>query len=105
MGNNWKHAERRVAGLLGGKRLPVNGRGQIDVDAGWCAVEVKSRKSIPAWLKKAVHQARTGARPDQFPVVVVHETGSEYLDAVVVMSMRDFVDWYGSPSPDVLTGQ
>lgn len=94
----WKHAERRVAQLVGGRRVPVNGRGgQPDVTSSWCAAEVKTRKSLPQWLKDALRQARAGARDDQVPVVVLHELGTAYRDGIVCLSLQDFVDWYGDP--------
>jgi hypothetical protein len=45
----WKAAERRIATLLGGKRVPVNGRGdEPDVAHPWLAIEVKHRASLPS---------------------------------------------------------
>lgn len=51
---NWKDAERKIAKLLGGERIPITGRarGSVpDVITDVFAVEVKTRKRIPEWLK------------------------------------------------------
>ena len=45
----WKQAERRVAELLGGRRVPVSGRacgGSPEVEHPTLPIEVKSRKRI-----------------------------------------------------------
>jgi hypothetical protein len=92
----WKAAERAVARLLGGRRTPLSGAaGGADVDAGWCSVEVKSRKRLPQWLTGALIQARRAARPGQLAVVVLHELGRQHREDLVVLTLSDFVDWFG----------
>lgn len=47
---SWKSAERRIAAILGGERVPVSGRGREDspdIEHPILSVEVKSRASIP----------------------------------------------------------
>jgi len=42
----WKATERRIAALLGGRRVPVSGRGRgnaPDIAHPWLALEVKDR--------------------------------------------------------------
>jgi hypothetical protein len=93
----WKAAERRIATLLGGKRVPVNGRSdEPDVAHPWLAVEVKHRASLPPWLLSALGQARKGATADQLPIAVVHQAGQRYEDALVLVRLRDFADWFGA---------
>ncbi len=90
----WKRAQRRIAELLGGQRVPVSGRGRGDVADIACdrlAVEVKSRKTLPAWLEDALRQAEACAKGGQLPVVVLHEGGSRYADALVVTRLSSFV--------------
>ena len=54
-------AERAAARLLGGVRTGNRGAAAADVTVGdWAVVEVKSRATLPAWLKHAVHQAEVG---------------------------------------------
>ncbi len=72
-GQRWKRHEREIAALLGGVRLPNNGRGQPDVTAGNLAVQVKATKALPAWLTAAVDQATRDAGAGQIPAVVLSE--------------------------------
>lgn len=71
----WKHAERQLARLIGGQRLPNNGYGQPDVTVAgavdtW-ALEVKHRESLPAWLTAAVDQSDRNAGVDRIPALVL----------------------------------
>ena len=95
-------AERRIARELGGQRTGNRGRAAPDVVAGadgWLVVEVKQRANLPAWLKRAVGQAVASAGPSQMPVAVLHEAGTPYAGALVVMRLSDFQDWHGAPDP------
>jgi hypothetical protein len=87
-----KHAERKVARLLGGDR--VGYLGGPDVVAGHLYVEVKTRRHLPAWLLEAVAQAK-GYTDDQLPIVVLHRAGDPYADALVVLRMEDYLQWHG----------
>ncbi len=69
----WKRHEREVAAILGGVRLPNNGHGQPDVLTPDLAVQVKTRKTIPAWLHEALDQAARDCDRDRLPVVVLCE--------------------------------
>lgn len=69
----WKRHERDIAAALGGIRLPNVGRGQPDVIAGNVAAQVKTRKTLPAWLIAAADQAAADAAPGYVPVVVLSE--------------------------------
>jgi len=46
----WKQAERKIAALLGGIRIPLLGRKGSDLDTPVFFVEVKHRKSIAPHL-------------------------------------------------------
>ena len=94
----WKRTERKVAALLGGRRVPVSGRGRgdaPDVDHRWLAVEVKDRASLPAWLLDAIAQAEACAGPHQLPVGVLHAAGQRHEWDLVVLRLGDFVEWFG----------
>ena len=99
----WKRAERRIAQLTGGHRVPVTGRrGQPDVAHPWLALEVKTRDRLPRWLVAALAQAQAVADRDQLPVAVLHEHGARYRDALVVLRLGDFLDWFvGAGAQDV----
>ena len=106
----WKRTERRIAALLGGRRVPVTGRqrGDVpDIAHDQLSIEVKHRASIPQWLCEAIEQAQASATPAQIPIAVIHQHGKPYADALVVMTLADFtetrqiilqVDTTGSPS-------
>ena len=94
----WKATERRVAALLGGRRVPVSGRGrgdQPDIAHPWFALEVKDRATLPAWLLDALDQAERSATPAQLPVAVLHQAGDRHDAALVVLRLKDFVAWFG----------
>jgi hypothetical protein len=89
----WKRSERRIAELLGGRRVPVSGRQRgdaPDVEHQSLSVEVKCRKSLPRWLEDAMKQAEASARDGQLPVAVLHEHGQRYRDSLVLMRLGDF---------------
>jgi hypothetical protein len=95
----WKRTERRVAALLGGTRVPVSGRARgdrPDIDHEWLSPEIKHRAAVPRWLADALAQARAAARDQQLPVVIIHESGARFENALVVLSLSDFV---GSMTP------
>ena len=97
----WKAVERTIAKRLGGKRIGCTGQATADVVNDWLSVEVKTRKRLPAWLFRALAQAQLFAG-DKLPVVVLHETGSRHDNDVVVLRLKDFVDWFGELcAPDV----
>lgn len=80
----WKRHERHIARLLEGRRLPNNGAVQPGVrattPARTLAVQIKTRKAVPAWLSAAIGLATRDAAataPGSVPVVVIaHPTPS-----------------------------
>ena len=99
----WKRSERAVASALGGRRVPVSGRARGDVpDVAhpWLSVEVKHRKSLPAWILDAMSQARAAARSDQLPCAILHESGRRHDDNLVLVRLGDFREWFGPEVSD-----
>ena len=93
---DWKACERKVASLMGGRRIPVLGRGRgdnPDIHHELFSIEVKSRKTIPAWLEDAMCQAEASAKNGLLPVVVLHEDRAPYAESLVVLRLDDFVDY------------
>lgn len=94
----WKQAERRIAALLGARRIPVTGRhkstlsvGETDCDlireaAPQFLVEVKNRKGIPQYLQGWLAQSK-GALPR---ILVWHRTESRYESSLVLLTLEDF---------------
>ena len=90
---DWKKAERRVAELFGGRRVPVSGRTRgdtPDVVHPTLSIEVKSRKQLPNWLEEALRQAEASAKDGQLPVAVLHQDGRKYRDALVMVRLSAF---------------
>jgi len=90
----FKGVERAIAKRLGGKRTGQYGGADVVVD-GWLSVEVKSRKTLPQWIRDALNQSKRNAKHDQLPIVILHEHEKRYDCAWVVMAMSDFEDNFG----------
>ena len=104
MDKTWKKVEREVARRIGGTRVPVTGRGRgsaPDIEHEWLSVEVKSRKSVPAWIREALLQAQASNISDKkLPVAFIHQVGMNHNKDLVVIEMKDFQDWFiGFPEP------
>lgn len=101
----WKAVERKIAAMLGGRRVPITGRVRgdaPDIAHDWLSPEVKHRKKLPEWLHDAISQAVASKRGEQLPIVVLHERGMRYRDSFVVMKLGDFVDYFvGTTEEDV----
>jgi hypothetical protein len=98
----WKATERKIATLLGGRRVPVSGRGRgdaPDIAHPWLSLEVKDRATLPAWLLDALAQAEASATAAQLPVAVVHRAGDRHDHALVVLRLGAFVDRFGDAKP------
>ena len=96
-----KDAERRVAKLLGGVRLPTDGKTNLpDVDCGWMVVEVKN---FPIWqrLKDAVYQAKraaAGRKGAPLPTVALVDKpghGGQEIEVYMVVEIADWIQWNG----------
>ena len=89
----WKQVERRVAKMHGTTRTGPTGRLGPDAVTDWLAIQVKHRKVLPQWMGDALRTIRSQAGPGQLGIVVAHEQGDR--DSWVIMSHRDFLDWFG----------
>jgi hypothetical protein len=90
---DWKACGRRVAELLGGRRVPVSGRTRgdcPDVEHPTLSIECKSRKKLPAWIEDAMNQAEASVKDGQLPVVVLHQDRAPYAQSLVVLRLEDF---------------
>ncbi len=93
---DWKACERKVAALLGGRRIPVSGRGRgdnPDIHHELLSIEVKSRKTIPGWLEDAMRQAEVSVKDGRLPVVVLHQDHVPYAESLVILRLDDFADY------------
>lgn len=89
----WKAAERSLAAILGGQRIPNSGFGQPDVVAGNLAVQLKYRKNgIPKWILDAVDQSQIDAREGQMPVLVLHSASpGKKARRLAVVELEDLI--------------
>ena len=93
---DWKACERRIAELLGGRRVPVSGRTRgdcPDVEHPTLSIECKSRKKLPAWLEEAMKQAEASVKDGRLPVVVLHQDRALYAESLVVLRLEDFTSY------------
>lgn len=93
----WKQAERRIAALLGGERVPVTGRqrGDVpDIEHGTFSVEVKHKQSLPEWLKDAMEQAEEANVGEKLPIVILHEKGKTYNESLTILRLSSILKLY-----------
>ena len=93
---DWKQAERRVAELLGGQRIPVSGRTRgdcPDVEHPTLSIECKNRKKLPAWIEDAMKQAEASAKDGRLPVAVLHQDRTPYAESLIVLRLDDFTEY------------
>lgn len=95
----WKESERQLAQRVGGRRVPVSGRARGDVpdiDHPWLSIEAKSWGAMPERVVSALRQAEAAATDGRLPVALIHGNGERYDQALVVMRLGDFMDWFGA---------
>lgn len=93
----FKGVERALAKRLNGQR--TGHTGGADVVTDWLCVEVKSRATLPQWVRDAIGQAKRNAEIEQLPVAILHQTGQRHDGDLVVMTLADFENWFGGDSP------
>jgi len=106
----WKAFERRVAVLLGTRRIPVTGeRNGADAETPMFCFQFKKRarqfpRYVAEWLALVCEKAATRA-PAKIGVVILQQPRGADLDALVVVSLRDWIDLHGpsgaAPAPEV----
>lgn len=90
--STWKAAERAIAARIGGERVPVSGRARgsaPDIAHSEYSIEVKHRKSMPAWITDAFAQAIASKTGDQLPIVILHEQNQRYDECTVMVRLKD----------------
>ena len=92
----WKAAERRVARVFGGQRTGPTGRDDNDITHPLLAIEVKYRKTLPAWALACLQQARTGrSATGKTPVSILLGRGMRVGDGLLVLRVADFEERFG----------
>lgn len=90
----WKAVERKIARRLAGRRVGCTGAATADVLTEHFSVEVKTRRRLPALLRKGMAQAMANAASLTVPLLVLHEVGRKHDDDLVIMRLEDFEEWY-----------
>ncbi len=93
---SWKAWERTVAKWFGGKRRgPDVTGGKSDVIVPGWAVEAKllGRPSFSDCLR-ACEQAERNGKPDELPVAVVKRKGDKGNNALCIIRLEVFADWF-----------
>ena len=103
--STWKGFERRVAGCLGGRRIPVTGidRHGADVECEMFSIQVKLRKGQPAYLREWLDGICASAETRERIGVVVWKQpgrGRNDDDALVVLRLKDWVALHGRAEGD-----
>ena len=106
MSKSWKASELAIARLLGGERVPINGRvrgSAPDVLHDWLAIEVKSLKNLPARMVDAMDQAEKSAAwskrkegKDKLPIAIIHHDRQSHLNDLLVMRLGEFIEHFGT---------
>lgn len=98
----WKASERSIAEALGGKRVPVTGRGRgdvPDVEHPLWAIEHKAGRVLSSRLQTALEQARAAAvGTSKTPLVTIDHSRPQDPRGnikVVMMDLDDFIAWMG----------
>ena len=99
----WKKFEARCAAFFGGRRRGAqtsrNREGLTDVaDCKAYGIECKLLKS-PSYghLLAAAKQAEGASDLDQLPIGIVKRKGDHDKNALVVMRLETFLEWFGHP--------
>lgn len=95
---SWKAFERRIAKRHKGRRIPVTGeRAGADVVCdGPFVVQAKLGRCCPTYLRDWLDGIRAaGARQDKIGIVVWKPKGARDDNALVLLSLRDWLDLHG----------
>lgn len=89
--------ERRVAGMLKGRRIGQDG-GPVDVKVdGYLNVQVKTVARLPSLNLCRAHIDAIPVGPEIRASVILYRQGSGHpLRGFVVMDLDEFADWHGS---------
>lgn len=99
----WKAFERRIAVLLGTRRIAVTGeRDGADFETPMFCFQAKKRKTFPGYVAEwldLIHGKGATRTPAKIGVVILQRPRGADLDALVVVSLRDWLDLHGPVRP------
>lgn len=91
--STWKKTELYLAKRLKGVRVPITGRARgstPDIEHPILSLEIKHRASIPKWIYDALDQAIKSKKTGQVPTVIIHESGRNHDQDLVVLTLSEF---------------
>jgi hypothetical protein len=99
----WKAYETRVAKDLGGRRIPVTGidRHGADVECPLFNVQIKLRRSLPAWLFDWLGGICSTTPEGKVGILILRKPRQEDNDALVVLRYRDWIQLHGTPKDEI----
>lgn len=102
----WKNIERRIARLFGTERIGTREGGPApDFENSWVVGEVVCHL-IPEWILEELAQAE-GRKTDRekLKLLVIHEKGQALDEALVVMRLGQFREWFLSNTSGKAQGE
>lgn len=91
----WKNAERRVAKIVGGQRVPMSGaikvleRGDVWHKEIFIEVKLRAKHSFHRWMEKTIEQA-SHTKPSKIPTLWTIEKGHHDKDYMITLRKEDF---------------
>lgn len=74
--------------------MPITGRVRSnslpDIEHPRFSLEIKHRNKIPLWLYDALDQAEQAAKEGRMPVAIIHESGRNHDEDLVIIKLSDF---------------
>ena len=88
--------EKRLAQLFKGKRIIDQSKGGCDVKSDWLAIE-GFQKKIPGYIKEELGQAVMDCEDGKLlPIAVWREKHKKDKDALVIVRLEDWLEWFGN---------
>ena len=85
--------EKRYEDIFKARRIVDQSGGSCDLISPHLAIEI-FQKPIPQYLKDELAQAVNSAGR-RLPIAVWREKGKKDLDALVIIRLSDWLEWYG----------
>ena len=98
----WKAWERTVSRIFGGKRRGAytgsGGKGKTDVIVDGWAIEAKllSRPTYQQMMNACLQAETNAEKPLDIPVAIVKKKHAKINDALVIMRLEKFREWFVS---------
>ena len=86
-----KRVEREIARAFGSERNKSDGTSHTDIYTDRFAIEVKARKTLPAWVLGAMDQAVADAKGRVPIVILVQSRVGQAPRRYVLISLEDFL--------------